>query len=191
VSGVPVITSLIVAASENEVIGADGALPWHLPADLRRFRALTTGHVVVLGRVTHESIVKRLGKPLPGRTSVVVSSRGSAGPGAGETAARSGAEVAWADSVAAAMATARVAEAASAERAAEAGGEIFVLGGASVYEQTLPEIDRVYLTRVHRGVAGDTSMPAGWLADFELVSREHRPDTDGGFSFLVYERRPQ
>jgi dihydrofolate reductase len=190
VSGVPVITSLIVAASENEVIGADGALPWHLPEDLRRFRALTTGHVVVLGRVTHESIVKRLGKPLPGRTSVVVSSSGPAGPGAGETAALNGAEVAWAGSVAAAMATARVAEAASAERAAEAGGEIFVLGGASVYEQTLPEIDRVYLTRVHRGVAGDTSMPPGWLAGFELVSREHRPDTDGGFSFLVYERRP-
>ncbi|MDQ2875578.1 MAG: dihydrofolate reductase, partial [Actinomycetota bacterium] len=76
----------------------------------------------------------------------------------------------------------------AAARAAEAGGEVFVLGGASVYEQALPEVDRVYLTRVHRAVAGDTSMPAGWLDGFELVGRDHRPDTDGGFSFLEYRR---
>ena len=60
------------------MIGADGALPWHIPDDLRRFRALTTGHAVVLGRLTHESIVARLGRPLPGRTSVVLSSRAAA-----------------------------------------------------------------------------------------------------------------
>jgi dihydrofolate reductase len=72
--------SLIVAAAANEVIGRGGALPWHLPADLRRFRALTTGHVVVMGRLTHESIVDRLGHPLPGRTSIVVS-RTMRGPG--------------------------------------------------------------------------------------------------------------
>ena len=72
--------SLIVAAAANEVIGRGGALPWHLPADLRRFRALTTGHVVVMGRLTHESIVDRLGHPLAGRTSVVVS-RTMRGPG--------------------------------------------------------------------------------------------------------------
>jgi dihydrofolate reductase len=74
--------SLIVAAAANEVIGRGGALPWHLPADLRRFRALTTGHVVVMGRLTHESIVDRLGHPLAGRTSVVVS-RTMRGPGTG------------------------------------------------------------------------------------------------------------
>ena len=72
--------SLIVAAAANEVIGRGGALPWHLPADLRRFRALTTGHVVVMGRLTHESIVDRLGHPLAGRTSIVVS-RTMRGPG--------------------------------------------------------------------------------------------------------------
>jgi len=72
--------SLIVAAAANEVIGRGGALPWHLPADLRRFRALTTGHVVVMGRLTHESIVDRLGHPLAGRTSIVVS-RTMHGPG--------------------------------------------------------------------------------------------------------------
>jgi dihydrofolate reductase len=64
--------SMIVAATRDEVIGDAGDLPWHLPDDLRRFKALTSGHVVVVGRKTHESIVKRLGKPLPGRISVVV-----------------------------------------------------------------------------------------------------------------------
>jgi len=181
VTGVPTIVSLIVAASENDVIGADGALPWYIPEDLRRFRALTTGHAVVLGRLTHESIVARLGRPLPGRTSVVLSSR-AAVPGTAEPGTAHGG-VAWAGSLAAAMATAR---------AAETAGEVFVLGGASVYEQALPEVDRVYLTRVHRAVAGDTSMPAGWLDGFTLVGRDDRPGdgADGGFSFLEYERRP-
>jgi len=188
--GRPVTTSLIVAAAENEVIGAAGALPWHLPEDLRRFRRLTTGHAVVLGRVTHESIVARLGQALPGRTSVVVSSRGKPG-GGGAVMAGQGAgdgEVAWAGSIAAAMAAARAAEARGGP--AGSGGEVFVLGGASVYEQALPEVDRVYLTRVHREVTGDTSMPDGWLDGFELVGRDHRPDADGGFSWLEYERRP-
>jgi dihydrofolate reductase len=173
VTGPPTIVSLIVAAAENDVIGADGALPWHLPEDLKRFRRLTAGHAVVLGRLTHESIVARLGRPLPGRTSVVVSSRG---PGPDH------AEVAWAGSVA---------DGVTAARAAEPAGEVFVLGGASVYEQALPEVDRVYLTRVHREVAGDTRMPAGWLDGFELVGREHWPGPDGGFSWLDYRREPR
>jgi dihydrofolate reductase len=195
-------TSLIVAAAENEVIGAGGTLPWHLPEDLRRFRRLTTGHAVVLGRVTHESIVARLGRARPGRTSVVVSSRGAGGAGVGGGGTGGGggagaangpavglAEVAWARSVEEAIAAAHAAEAVAAARAAEAGtgGEVFILGGASVYEQALPAVDRVYLTRVHREVAGDTSMPAGWLDGFTLVSRDER---DGGFSFLEYDRRP-
>jgi dihydrofolate reductase len=182
VTRVPVLTSLIVAAAENDVIGADGALPWHLPEDLRRFRELTRGHAVVLGRLTHESIVARLGRPLPGRTSVVVSSRGPAAAGAGGAVAVSTAAVAWAGSVADGM---------TAARAAETAGEVFVLGGASVYEQALPEVDQVYLTRVHREVAGDTRMPAGWLDGFELVEREHRPGPDGGFSWEEYRRPPR
>ncbi|HEY3979799.1 MAG TPA: dihydrofolate reductase [Streptosporangiaceae bacterium] len=180
-------TSLIVAAAENDVIGAGGALPWHLPEDLRRFRRLTTGHAVVLGRVTHESIVARLGRALPGRTSVVVSSRGAAGAGGGG-AADDPPEVAWAGSVAEAIAAARAAEARGGTPGL--GSEVFVLGGASVYEQALPEVDRVYLTRVHREVAGDTSMPAGWLDGFTLAGRDERPGADGGFSFLEYQRRP-
>jgi dihydrofolate reductase len=177
------ITSLIVAASRNDVIGARGALPWHIPEDLRRFRRLTGGHAVVLGRVTHESIVARLGRALPGRTSVVVSARGAAGGGPAGSADGT-ARVAWAGSVEAALAAARMAEAPG------TGSEVFVLGGASVYEQALPQVDRVYLTRVHREVAGDTSLPAGGRAGFVLTGREDRPDADGGFSFLEYERRP-
>ena len=64
---------LIVAAAENDVIGRDGSLPWHLPADLKRFAAMTRGHAVVMGRSTYESIIERLGHPLPGRLSVVLS----------------------------------------------------------------------------------------------------------------------
>jgi dihydrofolate reductase len=174
-----VTISLIVAASRNNVIGRDGSLPWHLPEDLRRFRRLTTGHPVVVGRLTHESIVTRLGRPLPGRTSVVVSSH----PGAAQDG------VLWASSVAEALAAARaIAE----QGGAGAGGEVFVGGGTSVYQQALPQADRVYLTRVHREVDGDTWMPPGWLAGFTLVNREDRDTTapDGGYSWLDFEREP-
>lgn len=170
--------SLIVAAAANDVIGRDGGLPWHLPADLRRFRAVTTGHVVVMGRVTHESIVARLGHPLPGRRSVVVSRThvpaGTCGGG-----------LVWAGSV----------ERALARAAALTGGteEFFVIGGASVYAQALASTDRVYLTRIHREVAGDASMPTGWLEGFSLVGREDGAETGSGgppYSFLDYQRVP-
>lgn len=169
------ITSLVVAAAANEVIGDQGDLPWHLPDDLRRFRALTTGHVVVTGRVTQDSMVARLGRPLPGRTTVVVSRT--------VPAAQDG-DVRYVPSVPAALAAAR-------DLTERAGlGEFFVIGGASVYAQALPSVDRVYLTRVHREVPGDCAMPAGWLAGFELVSTEDRA-ADGdrpGYSWLEYQR---
>jgi dihydrofolate reductase len=167
--------SLVVAAAENDVIGRDGALPWYLPADLRHFRALTTGQVVVMGRLTHESIVARLGHPLDGRTSVVVSS--TLHDPADE-------RVVVAGSVESALARA-------ASIAARAGGsELFVAGGESVYRQTLPSAGRIYLTRVHAEVAGDRRMPDGWLAGFELVSRQDAtdPGTGTGYSFLGYQR---
>jgi dihydrofolate reductase len=170
-----VIVSLVLAASANEVIGADGALPWHLPGDLRRFRELTTGHVVVMGRVTYQSILDRLGHPLTGRTSVVVSRT------LGETGDPA---VRVARSVPDALALA--------ERLAAAAGdtEFFVIGGASVYQDALPRADRVYLTRVHGQVAGDRSMPDGWLAEFELAARDDEAGAQGPlrYSFLDYQR---
>jgi dihydrofolate reductase len=176
-----VIASVIVAASDNEVIGADGALPWHLPGDLRRFRALTTGHAVVMGRVTYDSILARLGKPLPGRTSVVVS-RSGPGPAPGD-----GGEVRWAGSPGAAL------DLAAAVAASDGGGEFFIAGGVSVYRDTLPLADRVYLTRVHGVVAGDRFMPAGWLDGFELVHREDASDPRAtlGYEWLGYRRAPR
>jgi len=170
-----VIVSLIVAASVNECIGADGALPWYLPGDLRRFRELTTGHVVVMGRLTYESILARLGHPLAGRTSVVVS--GTLGE-TGDPAVR------VARSVPEALALA--------ERLAAMRGdsEFFVIGGESVFRDALPRADRVYLTRVHGQVAGDRFMPGGWLAGFELAARDDEAGAEGPlrYSFLDYQR---
>lgn len=169
------IVSLVVAASANEVIGDRGALPWHLPGDLRRFRALTTGHVVVMGRLTYQSILDRIGHPLTGRISIVVS----------QTLGDPGyPEVLVAPSIPEALALAG-------RLAAEAGdGEFFVIGGESVYRDALPLADRVYLTRVHGEVAGDRSMPDGWLAGFELAARDDDAGAAGPlrYSFLDYQR---
>lgn len=167
-------TSLIVAAAENDVIGRRGGLPWYLPDDLRRFRELTTGHVVVAGRRTHESIVERLGHPLPGRITVLVTS--AAGAGAGPVLPQ--------PSVPAALSVARAVE----EFAGR--GEVFVIGGRAVYAAALSEVDHIYLTRVHAVVPGDVTMPAGWLAGFTLVDSAG-PVTGGELPYSVqrYERR--
>lgn len=163
-------TALIVAADEDDVIGRDGALPWHLTKDLRRFKQLTDGHAVVAGRRTHESIVARLGHPLPGRYTVVVT----------RDCPPDEAEVAFRPDIDSALHTAAVTDR----------GEVFVIGGAQIYAQTLPLIDRIYLTRVHANVGGDTVMPAGWLSGFAVTARDRVTDDELPFSFLTYDRRP-
>jgi dihydrofolate reductase len=191
------IVSLIVAASDNEVIGANGTLPWHLPEDMRRFRRLTTGHVVIMGRLTYESILARLGKPLPRRTSVVVShsparhappnQTPAASPAARDTAGSAIAhgQVRWAESLEAAL------ELATALGGAAGNEEFFVAGGVTVYAGALPFADRIYLTRVHGNVAGDRSMPPGWLAGFRLARAEPASDPAATlpYEWLDYERR--
>lgn len=167
-------TSLIVAADEGELIGRDGGLPWHLPEDLRRFKALTSGHVVLLGRVTFDSIVRRLGRSLPGRFHVVVSRQ-----------RRDGCPRAvFEQSVESALGVACGIE--------EFAGrdEVFVLGGAQVYREVLASVDRVYLTRVFGRFPGDTRMPEGWLEGFDLAD-QGRSMSDGevGYRFETYERR--
>jgi len=159
---------MILAAAENEVIGRDNDLPWHLPDDLRRFKAVTSGHVAVLGRRTYESIVKRLGRPLPGRISVVVSRTPKPGHDT----------VVYQPTLDAALSVARAIEAFAGR------DEVFVLGGAQIYVEALPSVDRVYLTRVHREVDGDAAMPAGWLDGFKETAAEHH----GTHSYLTYER---
>lgn len=166
--------SLIVAADEADVIGRDGELPWHLPDDMRRFKALTLGHAVVVGRRTQDSIVARLGRPLPGRISVVVTrdlTRPNDGP------------VIYQPSVASALSVATAIE--------EFAGrdQVFVIGGAAVYAEALPHVHRVELTRVHTRVDGDTVMPAGWLNDFFLVEEQKQDTSTPPYSWLRYERR--
>mgnify|MGYP001828610350 CR=1 FL=1 len=125
--------SLIAAISENNVIGRDGELPWRLSADLRRFKRLTMGHHLIMGRKTFESI----GRLLPGRTTIILSRGGFEGP--------EGAIV--------------VGDLEAAIAAAAADDEVFVVGGGEVYAAALPRADRIYLTRVQSRVAGDAFFP--------------------------------
>ena len=125
--------SLIVAISENHVIGREGQLPWHLSADLKRFKKLTMGHHIVMGRKTYDSI----GRQLPGRTSVVLTRQTD-----------------WA--------VEGVLTASDLETALELAGddeEVFVIGGSQIYQLALPLVDRLYVTRVQASVSGDTYFP--------------------------------
>ncbi len=158
--------SLIVAMADDRVIGSGGDLPWHLPADLKRFKRLTMGHHLILGRKTFESI----GKPLPGRRMIVLT-RGDG--------ARLPKEVQAASSLDAAIRLAR-------ERNDD---EVFVAGGASVYREALDHADRIHLTRVHATVAGDVFFPDVDWAGWELLSRDDHPADkrhEHAFSFEVW-----
>lgn len=160
------LVSLIVAAAANDVIGVDNRLPWRLPEDLRRFRDITMGKPIVMGRRTHESI----GRPLPGRRNIVLSRR----PGY----AAEGCE--GADGLDAALALTGDAE------------EVLVIGGAALYREALPLAGRIYLTRLHRAFAGDTRFPSLDNADWRAVEREDFPaggERELGYSYLTLERR--
>jgi dihydrofolate reductase len=155
--------SAIVAMAANRCIGKDNTLPWRLPADLRRFKQLTLGHTLVMGRKTYESI----GRPLPGRTIVVVTRQRDYAP--------EGVQVAH-----------------SLEQALELarGDEVFIAGGADLYRQTMDRLRRLYLTRLDRDYEGDTFFPEVDLSGWRLVEEEHHPATatEPPFSFLTYER---
>lgn len=157
--------SLIVAMAQNRVIGCENRLPWHLPADLQRFRALTWGKPLLMGRKTHESI----GRPLPGRDNFVLTSdRAYRAPGC---VVVHGIE----------EALVRVA----------AMPELMVIGGSSVYAALLPRADRLYLTTLHRDYPGDVFFPAFDLTEWRLSSRERCHDAgDLGcdYSFEVFDR---
>lgn len=160
---------MILAADEGDLIGRDGALPWHFPDDLRRFRTLTTGHVLVAGRRTFDSVVTRLGHPLPGRYTVVVSRHPGAAP-----------RSVFVPDPAQALDVAQ-------DIATFAGrDEVFIMGGAQVYEALLPRADRIQLTRVLGRYDGDVRMPAGWLDGFTRTSVEPHAE----FRFETYEPVP-
>ena len=167
--------ALIAAVAENGVIGRDGELPWYYPEDLRRFKEVTMGHPVVMGRRTYESIVERLGEPLPGRTNVVLTS--------GELDAPEG--VLRADSIREALDLARDASSEDdSDRDAPGERVIYVIGGTSVYEQFLDRADRLVLTEIHDSYEGDAYFPEVDWSAWEERARDDRE----ALSFVTYER---
>jgi dihydrofolate reductase len=162
----------VVAVAENGVIGRDNALPWRLPSDLRRFKAITMGKPLIMGRRTFDSI----GRPLPGRVNIVVTRDPSF----------SADGVIVVHDIAGALA--------AADAAAQDAGvtEVMVIGGAAIYDAMLESADRVYLTEVHDSPDGDTGFPPLDRNHWREVSREfHRaePGETSDCSFVVLDRR--
>lgn len=149
---------LIAAVAENGVIGADGGIPWHLPADFAHFRATTLGHTLVMGRATYESI----GRPLPGRSTVVLTRDPSWSAEGVTTAPDLGSAL---------------------ERLT---GDVFVAGGAQVYAAALPLADAQVISEVHLAPAGDTFYPAFDRAEWRETSRVPGDD----FDVVTWERVP-
>ncbi|MCE2495800.1 MAG: dihydrofolate reductase [Flavobacteriales bacterium] len=158
--------SMIVAASENNAIGKYNELLWHLPKDLKYFKEVTSGHCIIMGRKTFDSI----GKPLPKRRNIVITRR--------EEFEVEGVEVAN-----------------DIEAAIDMVGEDqepFIVGGGTIYEQALHYVNRVYLTRVHAHVNGDTFFPELDLNEWQRVLHEsHKKDAKHAydFSFEVWDRK--
>jgi dihydrofolate reductase len=157
--------TIVAAVARNGVIGVDGGLPWRLPDELRLFKETTLGHVLVMGRRTFESI----GRPLPGRRTVVVTRQRDWSPGSDEVVVAHDPHEAL-------------------ERAASLGPEVFVVGGAEVYAATIARADRLALTFVDQEPAGDTLFPEIDWSEWHETGR--RPGD--GWVRVVYERaRPR
>lgn len=160
--------SFIVAKSENNVIGINNKLPWHLKADLQNFKKFTMGHHILMGRKTYESI----GKPLPGRMSLVISSE----PRPVQE------NVVWFNSIFRAIKFA--------ERTGET--ELFIIGGEKIFKYALPLVDRIYLTEVHGNVQGDVHFPPLSLKNWKTSAvQEFKKDAenDHDFTFMILDRR--
>lgn len=156
--------SLIVAVADNGVIGINNTLPWRLPEDLKRFRALTTGHHIIMGRKTYES----LNRLLPDRTTVIVTRN--------KEFAVAGAVIA------------HTLQDAIAKCGADA--EAFLIGGAELYAEGFKLADKLYLTEVHAEYAGDAFMPEFDLKQWQEISREAHTSENGlRFSYVTYTRR--
>ena len=157
--------ALIVAMSSNGVIGVDNRMPWHLSADLKRFRRNTWGKPILMGRRTHESI----GKPLPGRQNIVLTTN--------PDYRAEGCRVVHSPGEALALAS--------------DAPEIMVIGGAALYETFLPQTQRLYLTLIHQEFPGDTCFPEIDWAEWQETQRETVTGDESGldYSFIDYERR--
>lgn len=158
--------ALIYAVDENGLMGKDGKLPWHLPADVKHFKETTTGHLVIMGRKTYESI----GKPLLNRTNIVISRSISTIPGCIVV-----------------HSVENVFELIPDEKL------VFVIGGAEIYRQFRPHAQFLYMTRIHHEFEGDTYSPLGtWCSEWELISNQDFKADDKNlydYSFKIYERK--
>ncbi len=156
--------SLIVAFANNQVIGINNTMPWHLPEDLKRFRALTTGHHIIMGRKTYES----LGRLLPGRTTIIVTRN--------KDYKIEGALIAH-DLQAALM-------------LCDSDSEPFVIGGAEMYKDGLKHATKLYITEVHAEFAGDAFFPEIDRSEWKLAEKKDHSSVNGlAYSDLIYERK--
>jgi len=169
---------VVAAVAENGVIGDGGGMPWHYPADLAHFKRLTTGHPVIVGRATYESIADRIGGPLPDRTSVVLTTRDLDVPEGAVVA--NGVEEAV--------------DLAASDAADRGVDEAYVVGGATVYEQFLDRADRMVVTEIPERPDGDTRFPewddGEWVqTEREVVGSDNeRGDETDALAFVTYER---
>lgn len=162
------IISLIVAMDEERGIGVEGRLPWHLPADLKRFKSLTMGHHLITGRITYESI----GNPLPGRTMIIVTRNPNYQPD-GCLVARS---------LETAVEFARMGME----------DEVFVIGGGDLFEQAIDLADRIYLTQVHAILPADVYFPEYSSIDWQEIKTELSPADEKNqyaFTYKILVRR--
>ncbi len=164
--------SHIVAMAENRCIGKDNQMPWHISDDLKRFKALTMNHPVIMGRKTFESILGYLKKPLPGRDSIVIS--------------RSGYENEFGVPVYSGIESAVNHAKGMAEK--KTLDEVFIIGGAQIYGQSIDMADRLHLTKVHRSVEGDAFFPEFDMEEWQEVSREDCLSHDPPYSFITLQR---
>ena len=156
--------SAIVAVAKNGVIGKEGGLPWHLPAELARFKEITMGHPIIMGRKTHESI----GRALPGRTNIVIThKKGYRAEGC--------------------RVVGSLDEAIELAKKSEGANEIFIIGGASIYEQAMPLLERMYLTKVDADIKGDKFFRYDPLEWKQISSEKHPADEKNlfGFEFTI------
>ena len=157
----------ITAASENNVVGIDGDLPWDIPEDMKFFRDTTKGKAIIMGRKTFESV----GHPLPKRLNVVVTRQ--------KDYKAEGATV---------FQTIEEAIEFCKTKTDDYGEEIFIIGGGEIYKQTISLVDTIYITRIHREIEGDAFYPEFDESQFDLVSSTKRTEPEA-FTFLTFKRK--
>ena len=164
------LISIIVSVADNGVIGWQNQLPWHISSDLKRFKRLTMGHHLIMGRKTYESI----GKPLPGRTMIVLS----------HEVQTEGKDLLWVHSIEDALKIARNA----------GDDQAFIIGGGQIFKQALPLADRLYLTRVHATPDGDTFFPQINPKIWLMTRKASYPASERdefSYTFIDYRKQPK